>query len=260
MQIPPWLVGTDPVAMYAEGLRLGTQQAGEAARIQAQQESALREQQRMAVDEQIRSQQLSLQMQQQAEREKAQARRYAAQERYQTLISSGVDPAKALLSVAPDLGESLTGAAQLYRSTQAPTMTPYQQAMIEIRREEAQRRAKAATPASIVEHPEFPGQKFLRQPTGHEQLLADKEPTQEQKDRLTLQALHAMRPTTGDDVTSPEWQQQTNRAAQVLSRYLTPPKTQKTGRIRVKSKDGKIGTIPAEQLDEAKKEGYTEVE
>lgn len=33
-----------------------------------------------------------------------------------------------------------------------------------------------------------------------------------------------------------------------------------SGRVRVKSPDGKVGTIPSDQLDEAKKAGYTEVQ
>ena len=133
--IPPWLVGTDPVAMYAEGLRMGQSQAGEAARIQASQEAAMRENQRMAVEEQIRSQELGLRMQEQAARDRAEQRKQQALARYQMALATGVDPAKALLQVAPDLGESLTGAAQLYRATQPATMSPFQQAEIELRKE-----------------------------------------------------------------------------------------------------------------------------
>lgn len=53
-----------------------------------------------------------------------------------------------------------------------------------------------------------------------------------------------------------------DRIADLTEKDATPATTPapKTGRVRVKSPDGKIGTIPSDQLEEAKAAGYTVVQ
>lgn len=122
--IPPWLQPADPASAYAQGLQIGTRIGSEQTRQATEQAAIDRQTQMQAVEEARKQAEFGLKQQ-------AAARRYAAQAKYQDLLSQGVDPAKALLQVAPDLGESLTGAAQLYKSSQPQQMTPYQQAQIE---------------------------------------------------------------------------------------------------------------------------------
>jgi hypothetical protein len=45
-------------------------------------------------------------------------RKYAAQNKYQRMIASGIDPGDAMMQIGPELGESLTGMSQYYREMQ----------------------------------------------------------------------------------------------------------------------------------------------
>lgn len=135
--IPPWLQPADPVSAYAQGLQIGTRIGSEQTRQATEQAAIDRQTQMQAVEEARKQVEFGLKQQ-------AAARRYAAQAKYQDLLSQGVDPAKALLQVAPDLGESLTGAAQLYKSSQPQQMTPYQEAEIEARNKDLEFRKSEA--------------------------------------------------------------------------------------------------------------------
>lgn len=123
----PWLNPGDPVDAYSHGLQLGMQAGTEQARQQLQQEQLIKQEQQQAIENAHQAAVFHMQSEQQA-------RKFAAQQRFQSLLQQGADPAKALLQVAPDLGESLTGAAQLYRATQSPQMTPYQQQETQLRK------------------------------------------------------------------------------------------------------------------------------
>lgn len=141
-QIPPWLRGPNPGELgnlYMEGLRAGQAVQMQKAKLaqedqqfqmqmQAQaeqrQREALREQTQMDIQKQyqqaqigLRKQELDQQQQKIGMATQLAARKMQAQQRYQQMIQSGVDPAKALLEVGPDLAQSMTGAAALYKST-----------------------------------------------------------------------------------------------------------------------------------------------
>lgn len=130
---------TDTITPLLHGMQLGQTIASERNRLQQAQQLAIMEaasrsealQQRAQVEQQqIAMEQAKTQaMTSLQEKELAQhqqtidmatqqmARKFAAQERFKQMMAQGVDPARALLEVGPDLGESLTGAAQLYKAT-----------------------------------------------------------------------------------------------------------------------------------------------
>lgn len=147
--IPPWIPDSAQQAgpLYAQGLQVGAGLAEANARLQqqaalatmeaaAKQEQSQREmemeKQRMEISRQyqqiesgLKQRELDQQQQQISLKVNEAARQFAAQQRYQQLIDSGSDPAKALLEVGPDLGISMTGAAQLYKETMPqPNMPP----------------------------------------------------------------------------------------------------------------------------------------
>ena len=196
-----------------------------------------------------------------------------------------MDPAKALLQVAPDLGESLTGAAQLYRQTQPQQITPYQQAEIDQRKAQtdiAQKRLdleerKLNKPDDAFQAGPVQGQPVL-DPTTKEPipgLIAT--PSASGKSmtvHLTPKAEASLTPSTagnlleklpsvdqamGKDPTSKDSLTSTLGPDLVEAVKKAVPKKSKPSRVRVKSKDGKIGTIPSDQLDKALEQGFTEV-
>lgn len=161
--IPQWLNPPDIAGQYASGLHAGLQvgmernrlaQQAQMAEMQAQareaefQRESLRQKTEMDIQKAYQQAQLGirkreLDQQQQSitlATQKA-ARQVAAQQAYRKLIESGVDPSKALLQIGPDLGVSMTGAAQLY---------------------------KAGLPQPVLPPPSvqtFDGEKFLKVPT-----------------------------------------------------------------------------------------------
>lgn len=146
--LPQWLNRpTDTTTPLMHGMALGAQIQQERARLQQQaqiaqmeaqarsqeaQQRAVREQQEIAMQQArldaergLREQELA-QHQQHLQLAVDQAQRQvSAHMRYKQMVDSGVDPAKALLDVGPDLGISMTGAAQLYKETQPrPPVAP----------------------------------------------------------------------------------------------------------------------------------------
>lgn len=138
--IPPWLrPPPDPGEEYVQSFQAGAhiaqaqaQLAQSAARadVEAQAQRAAKErefqmeQQRIEVGKQYQQLQIGLRKQQLDQagqivqmRTQEAARKFQAHQKYKALINEGMDPAKALLEVGPDLGISMTGAAQLYRQT-----------------------------------------------------------------------------------------------------------------------------------------------
>lgn len=125
-ETPPWLnVGPRDFGNAAsEGARLDlarqqadTEAAMNAVRLgiqkqQSDRDFALQSEQH-ALDSEVKRQQLTLQTQ-------AAARKVQAQQQYNQLVASGVEPAQAMLKVGPNLGESLVGAGQLARWGQPP--------------------------------------------------------------------------------------------------------------------------------------------
>lgn len=169
--IPPWIPDSASQAgpLFAQGLNTGVGVAEANARMQQQaamatMEAAQRQQEMEARAQQMSQERLMEQQRidiakQQAEMEQGlrqkefqqhqqivdlqtqqAARQFAAHQRYKQLLDAGEDPAKALLDVGPDLGISMTGAAQLYKQTHMPNIPP-----------------------EVVN---FDGEKFLKTPTG----------------------------------------------------------------------------------------------
>lgn len=162
--IPPWLTPkSNPAEEYSRGLALGANIAQERNRLQAQSEQAamaaqvrqqeierqaLKDQQEIAITQAYQSTQSALktrqldQVQQAlAMKTKQAASRFIAQQLFTQRVRGGEDPAKVLLEMGPQLGESLTGAAQLYKATQPVT---------------------GAAPPAVEE---YAGQQFLKIPT-----------------------------------------------------------------------------------------------
>lgn len=107
--LPSWIQPADEAGNLARGIGLGQ---GQAAQRLAEQQAQFQEQQ-AAVNQARADMEFKL-------RSEAQARKFAGQQKFQQLIAGGMDPATALLQVAPLVNESLTGAAQLYKATQPP--------------------------------------------------------------------------------------------------------------------------------------------
>lgn len=128
----PWLNPPDPVAAYSHGLQLGMQAGTEQARQQFQQQQAIREDQQQAIQNAHQEALFHMQSEQQA-------RKFAAQQRYQTLLQQGMDPAKALLQVGPELGMNMEGLAM---QQHVPQITPFQQAELQQRSQESERTAE----------------------------------------------------------------------------------------------------------------------
>lgn len=119
--IPPW-ISVSPAQFgnaAAEGAHL------DLARQQLETESAMNAA-RLSIQKQQQDRQFALQQEQTGfEQEMKQtqlqmatqqvARKYAAQQQYQSLVNSGVEPAQAMLKVGPSLGINMVGAGQLAR-------------------------------------------------------------------------------------------------------------------------------------------------
>jgi hypothetical protein len=127
--VPPWLdVTPAQFGNAAEaGARLDLQR-------QQMQQEAQQNALRLQLSKQESDRQFQLQTQQNASNmamkqqqldmaAQAAARKYQAQQKYAQLVASGMDPATAMLQVGPELGVSLTGAAQLARQS-APVPPP----------------------------------------------------------------------------------------------------------------------------------------
>lgn len=185
--IPPWLQPSDPASAYAQGLQIGTRIGSEQTRQATEQASIDRQTQMQAVEEARKQAEFGLKQQ-------AAARRYAAQAHYQSLLTQGVDPAKALLQVAPDLGESLTGAAQLYKAGQPPVMTPYQQAEIDLKNKELSRKSDESSSEPQV-FPIGPDVNFVYMPGGKTGHVVDMRGKEREP---TLQELNTVKNSSGD--------------------------------------------------------------
>lgn len=126
--------------------------------------------------------------------------------------------------------------------------------------------------ATIVQHPEAPGMLFLRNPSGAESVIerGDREPTQLQRDTMAMRALGMRKPSSEtEQFTDPTgFKARQQMADQILGRYFSGAPNMGTnavtnaaqGRIRVRSPQGKEGTIPASQRAEAEAAGYTILE
>ena len=160
----PWLNQPNPVDAYSHGLQIGAQIGSDQARQQLQQQQMLQQQQEQQVRQAHDAAVFQLESQ-------AQARKFAAQQKFDSLVQSGIDPAKALLQVAPDLGESLTGAAQLYKASQPAQMSPFQQAEIEQRKADLEEKKRQfdidqSTPDQVFQAGPVQGQPVLDPSTG----------------------------------------------------------------------------------------------
>lgn len=208
----------------------------------------------------------------------AAAHRFAAQQQMGQRIAAGEDPAKVALST-PELGLPGSGIAALARST-----TPKPNISVE----PVQRSMKMPDGSEVP---------YLLNPkTGATHFPKASIPeglSQSAQARLRIQNLNSQKKEFAKELADPitaRYSNMTDAEIKSLDKKLAPSRiarkqaalalhnkvdaidkqiedilngkkspTPKAGRIKVKSPQGKVGTIPAEQLDEAIKSGYTEV-
>ena len=105
-----------------------------------------------------------------------------------------------------------------YHQGQLGELSAHNQAMESISAEKAARLLDAGQ-AEIVEHPEAPGLKFLRNPSGAESVIErpEKEMTPAQKATFALKAFNAFKPLSSEeDVEGPMYGARTNYAGSLL--------------------------------------------
>lgn len=227
MAIAPWLTPTDVIGSMSRGASLGLQE-----RSQDTQESEAADRLKLAYD-------------QMASEERRQSDRAA-----QALLLKQAEMAGLNAYRQGELQNR--AAANAIAQQRANDLANHYAAL------EKQKNASAA--ASIVTHDEFPGVKFLRQPTGHEQVINSGELTPSQKLEHTERAYGMMKLGANEFGDEPSYQARTNAAAAILKEVAPKTGAKSTGRVRVKSPDGKVGTIPADQLDDAVSAGYEKVQ
>lgn len=112
--LPSWLEAADPAKYYAEGARIGSSRAAQAAE-QSQHNQAG---QRAEAELQIRQQELEMQATRAAQK-------YAAQKEYQQFVAGGGDPLQAILKFGPAMGEGANvGAAVRAQQMAQPKLAP----------------------------------------------------------------------------------------------------------------------------------------
>lgn len=179
--IPPWIKPPQNLAAdYAEGAQLGAkigmerqkaQQEREMVAMESQvkaqqlQQKALQDQQELAVqkayhDQQIALRQKQLDQAQQVVTQKTQAaaRQFAAQQRFQQMVTSGMDPDKAALSIGPELfGNSMAGfagvAKEVYQRSNPFVPTTKTVDGVKLVQESPNRWARVPMPSSVSGQP-----------------------------------------------------------------------------------------------------------
>ena len=106
-------------------------------------------------------------------------------------------------------------------------MTAHNQAMEGISADKAAQMLEQGG-AQIVEHPEAPGLKFLRNPSGAESVIErpEKPLTDAQKATFALKAFHAFTPVGDENVEGPLYQSRTNYAGGLLRDMGAIPRQQ----------------------------------
>lgn len=102
--------------------------------------------------------------------------------------------------------------------------------------------------ASVVEHPEVPGIKFLRNPSGAESVIErpGKGITEESRDKFLLSAARALAPMGSESVTDPSYQMRTNIAHVLLNKYQRSPSPSSTNEVTRFTKDGRRAIFDAD--------------
>lgn len=166
-QIPNWIQPPESLAAnWLKGVQLSSSIASERARlqqsaIQSEMEMQLKQQQmqrdmmlkqqELAMDQAYRQQQIDIKHKELAQQQQevqlktqAAARQVQAQAAYQQMLSSGIDPAEALMRIGPLMGESVAGFGTLAKAI-------------------SDERQKIAPPEEVT----YGGEKFLKIDEGH---------------------------------------------------------------------------------------------
>ena len=236
--LPPWLNPPDIVGAAARGASLGAelrgqdiQQASAADRLRAAYDQlALKEQyanERAAERQALAAQGLEIRRQ----ALENQAQRNADLASYQ----------QGLLGSKSDL------LAQ--QAKNAENLASYRDQLIAAKNAEQEAKAERGG-ATVVEHPEFPGMKFLRQPSGTETVIerGEKSMTPAQRLGLMMQAQRMMTPGIYDNPKSAEYQSKTNLAAGILNQLKNQNKPSKGGAQFRYDPDSKT-IVPVESTD-----------
>jgi len=136
--IPPWLQGNSPeglAQLWLHGATAGANISAEKERLAASEvaseRNAIRDQQQMEMDKARQQAELGMRKRTLDQSEKSlqlqmqtAARRFQANQKYQTMVSRGMDPVKALLTVGPEFGQSMTGFAALAKASMPQPALP----------------------------------------------------------------------------------------------------------------------------------------
>lgn len=264
--IPPWIAqGADPAAQYAQGLGIGVRIGAERAAQQYQQQALLRSQAQDEFEKQYKTQVLNLQV------DKA-MRVQQAQAGFQQAVQSGMDPSQALMMFGPGMGDSAAdiiraqGLAEQrtandeiarLRLASAGRTADLRERELGLRERNIERLDKRYQLSDADRQRIAPLQKQIDE-LHKQRLELDPEADRVKRRKLAVEANYIQRQI--DQITNPV--EQAVEAAPVEATVTPQPAApSSTGeRVKVISPDGKRGSIPVEQLDEALREGYRQVE
>lgn len=285
--MPPW-VGrpADPAAHYAQGFQIGVHLGAQQAAHAFQAQQLAQQQQKMALAQQQQEFENQYQAQVLSLKAGEMARQHQAAQMYSQMVGSGMDPSRALMQLAPELGESPAG---IIRAQQA---RDNERRMMAFR--EANQRRLVTNAQARQQHQA----KALAEQIRHNQAIENKPKAAKMSpvNQSILSALTANVKSLNSAITRAQaldpnadvklLVDQRNNLMDQLSRFesvsggeeapaatevATPDEEEEdTGavgnntmpdvspkRVRVKSPDGKTGTLPADQVDAAVKAGYT---
>lgn len=284
--MPRW-VGqpADPAAHYQAGFQIGVHLGAQQAAHAFQAQQLAQQQQRMALAQQQQEFENQYQAQVLSLKAGEMARQHQAAQMYSQMVGSGMDPTRALMQLAPELGESPAG---IIRAQQA---RDNERRMMAFR--EANQRRLVTNAQARQQHQA----KALAEQIRHNQAIENKPKAGKMSpvNQSILSALTANVKSLNSAITRAQaldpnadvklLVDQRNNLMDQLSRFesvaggeeapaatevVAPDEEEDTGavgnntmpdvspkRVRVKSPDGKTGTLPADQVDAAVKAGYT---
>lgn len=260
--IPPWLAETaQPAAFYGRGLQVGAQIGSEIAAQRLAQQQLMRQAQQDAIDQSYRDQMLQMKVDETVRRQRAYSQ-------YKSMLDSGASPEQAIIRLGPEMGESVTDLLRYQQMAAAQKEVASQRFQNQAARADLEDR-KLAMRGKELDMREKNNERLRDRFEGR---ISDADKTR--IDLLKRQVTEINKGLEGLKPESVEAQRIQARAENaelqirsILGKYDAPKKEQPAApsspqgqRVRVKSPGGKVGTIPADQLDAALNEGYTTLE
>lgn len=220
--IPPWLAGPDVIGAMSRGAQLGLEQRRESVS-----ESEAADRLKMAYEQMANE-----------ERRASELQKYRADQAAMALIQ---------------------------KQQQAEMLNAYRMGQLEVARQKADDLAdhyaameeKNNAAASIVTHDEFPGVKFLKQPSGHEQVINSGELSPSQKLEHTERAYNMMKMGPQELANDPSYSSRTNAANAILQAVGAIPRSPllstnaPSKKFKLLSIDGKPVTDSNPSMDNA---------